>query len=278
MKPKSHHHLLHSVLKKLELSGSQSRHSSLNKNNVAEPQHDIFNKLTVKNALSRNTSISVGEKLNLYKTYEDAIKFDKKTLHEEQQKIIFKLSSFKPPACPKKLSSLASRNLMVAKNPSEGWMGLQRKIAFMDKSKHDNQSSSNLKLPFPSLSTMAHSNLSFNTSFNMRRGKKNSRINNSLFFKPNHEHSQSLISLTKEEPNSMNSHEKSTLRRMNLKINGSRIIEPSSTPINRPWQSLKMAIPVENNENSWVLNFDDRKKQRLPRCKIRRMIKKQHLF
>ena len=88
METKNHHQLLDSVINKLHLkSKSRSRiYSDVDKSSL-DPSHDIFNRYTVKNALSKNTSLSISEKLNLFKTYEEAVKYDQQAVVEQQSKI-----------------------------------------------------------------------------------------------------------------------------------------------------------------------------------------------
>lgn len=77
------------------------------------------------NALTRNTSISVGERFKLYKSYEDALKHDRDELIRQQEKICSKLSIVaKPPKHPS--GGNLNRHLLVVNKPFE------RKSAFIE--------------------------------------------------------------------------------------------------------------------------------------------------
>lgn len=233
----NHHHLLHRTLEKI---ASKSRNSIKVYETEIAPEQNLFNKRAVKNALSRNTSLSVCEKLNLYKTYEDAVKHDQSLVLQEQAKIVSKLSISRPPI-PKDCNQKANKNLVIIKAPSGST--LQRKSVMIESKDKLNNSTldKSLHTPFlpslPSLRVSRNLNASFCAPKKLLTQVNSSSLsqNNNLmsmttsFLTPNRANGSKRDSLSSERQeksdldlsksfNAEISPPKSTLRRMNLKL------------------------------------------------------------
>ncbi|CAI2374130.1 unnamed protein product [Moneuplotes crassus] len=212
----NHHSLLSSALNKI---ARRDLSKTRQKDHIIEETHNIFNRRGVRNALTRNTSISVGERFRLFKSYEDAMKHDRKALIKQQEKICSKLSIAKPPKPPSGITTL-NKNLMIVKKNSTL---LKRKQAFIEES---TQSQSFLLKPkmanlssscgnFTTLKTMIDKEDYQNgcdSSKGSDRGKTNLSISKSFIECKSISSMKSFNSSIKPiEPNS-------SLKRMNLKI------------------------------------------------------------
>lgn len=127
----NHHSLLSSALHKI---AQRQKMNSRQKDQYVEPEQNLFNKLAVRNALTRDTSLTVGERFNLYRSYEEAIKNNKEEMLTYQEEILSKLSIAKPPSGPRRAPNLNnSKHFVVIKTPLQNSTSLQRKTAFVEK-------------------------------------------------------------------------------------------------------------------------------------------------
>lgn len=215
----NHHSLLNITLNKI---AEKEKLSGRKKDHVIEQSHNIFDKRMVKNALSRNTSLTVAERLNMYRTYENVVKYNKEALVVEQEMICSKLSIAKPPIGLQNNS--ANKNLMIIKSSISGGAGLQRKAGFRETTPNkqtDNKllDRSSLAPALPTLSTMK----SFHcreTSIKRDSSFLGSSFNDSSFVKPKRALPKTPIKLktAEEELNISVPTKMPSIRRSNLKF------------------------------------------------------------
>jgi hypothetical protein len=114
MSKDNHHQLLHSTMNKIA-TRLHDRVFTKKSDDMLRPEASLFNKRHVKNAITSNSFLSAGEKINLYKSYEDALKHDKSSVLEKQKELEAKLTAVKPPLAPMGSQKLGNKNLVVNK-------------------------------------------------------------------------------------------------------------------------------------------------------------------
>ena len=128
MSKDNHHSLLHSTMNKIATRVYNKSSNSRRDEQKLVRQNMLLDKRQVKNALSRNLFLSVGEKLNLYKSYEDALKHDQSSIIEKNKELMAKLTAIKPPLVPKNSIGF-NKNLAMSKT------SLMRKTMFISRDK-----------------------------------------------------------------------------------------------------------------------------------------------
>lgn len=127
MSQNNHHQILHNTMQKIATRiYSKGKHA---KEMVLVPEQSMLNKRHVKNALTRNSLLSISEKLNIYKSYEQTLKHDREAIIEKERELTAKLIAVKPPLVPKGSIRNQNKNMVVNKS------SFVRKTMFIEKDK-----------------------------------------------------------------------------------------------------------------------------------------------
>ena len=214
MSKSNHHHLLNSAMNKIATRIYDKKDSKRNEE-MLQPDAGLLNKRDVKNALTRNLRLSISEKLNMYKSYEDAIKHDQQSILEKQKELMARLTAVKPPLAPQASfrSNGGNKNLMINK------VSLRKQTSKLGrdqvtKPKVFKKAMDHLTPHLPCLATIKPKKR-MNSSYSSHEFKANSTMNN--FSKGLH-----LTSQKSKDGDSSSSEGKPNvvyLKRMNLKLN-----------------------------------------------------------